>query len=170
MNEDEKFMQELQKLGFNEIPKGITLVGDKKQELLDLINNNNRGGYTISEDGKLQLSEGELTLLDEMLEKVVKEDKNLIITLENLSDIEKDSPVVTYINENEDSRIIVIDETYFEDNKKVIKEYDGKTYEIFEFAALVDYIAKGIGKSNKPKIVPLGRDEINGTATSVATR
>ena len=166
MNEDEKFVQELQKLGFNEIPNGITLVGDKKQELLDFINNNSRGGYTISEDEKLQLSEGELTFLDEMLEKVVKENKNLIITLEDLSDIEKDAPVVTYINEDEDSRIIVIDETYFEENKKTIKEYDGKTYEIFEFAALVDYIANGIGKSNKPKIVPLGRGEINANATA----
>ena len=166
MNENEKFMQEMQKLGINEIPKGITLLGDKKQELLDFINNNSRGGHVISEDGKLQLAEGELTLLDEMLEKVIEENKNLVITLEDLSNIEKDAPVVTYINENEDSRIIVIDETYFEENKKIVKEYDGKTYEIFEFAALVDYIAKGIGKSNKPKIVPLGRDEINGTATS----
>ena len=166
MNENEKFMQEMQKLGINEIPKGITLLGDKKQELLDFINNNSRGGHVISEDGKLQLAEGELTLLDEMLEKVIEENKNLVITLEDLSNVEKDAPVVTYINENEDSRIIVIDETYFEENKKIVKEYDGKTYEIFEFAALVHYIAKGIGKSNKPKIVPLGRDEINGTATS----
>ena len=157
MNEQEIFDKKLKALGFEKIPKGITIVGEKKQELLDFINNNSRGGDEINKSGTLKLTESDMTLLDEVLEKISSEDKNIIITLEDLSSIEKDSPVVAYINENEDSKIIAIDTNYFEEN-------NGTTYKVQENPALVDYFVKKVLKSNKPKIVPLGREEANGTA------
>lgn len=65
----------------------------------------------------------------------------------------------------EKSRILVIDNTYFEENKLIIKEYNEEKFELKENPALVDFIAKKVFKSNKPQIVPRGRDEINATAT-----
>ena len=89
----------------------------------------------------------------------------MIMLVEDLSSVEKDSPVVVYINDSEESRILVIDSTYFEKNKLIIKEFNGEKIELKENPALIDHIVKKILKTNKPQIVPMGRDEINATAT-----
>ena len=54
----------------------------------------------------------------------------MIMLVEDLSSVEKDSPVVVYINDSEESRILVIDSTYFEKNKLIIKEFNGEKIEL----------------------------------------
>ncbi len=167
MTNQEMFNQKLKELGYDDMPEGILLIGEKKEELLEFINNNSKGGYSISADGKIDNEKfGQETQLDAILKKLQEEQKNIIMLVENLSNIEKDSPVVAYIDDSEKSRILVIDSTYFDENKLVIREYDGEKFELKENPALVDYIIKKMLKSNKPQIVPMGRDEINATATS----
>lgn len=142
------------------------MYGEEKEEILNFINNNSRGGHTLLEDNELLIRSGELTLLDDVLEKVVKNNKNIIITLGSLEKVEQNGPVESYIEENKNAQIIIIDRTYFNKNKKIVRTYKEKTYEILENPALVDYIVKEIGKIYENNIQLLGKDEINGTATS----
>lgn len=166
MTNQEMFNQKLKELGYDDMPEGILLIGEKKEELLEFINNNSKGGYSISADGKIDNEKfGQETQLDAILKKLQEEQKNIIMLVENLSNIEKDSPVVAYIDDSEKSRILAIDSTYFDENKLIIREYDGEKIEVKENPALVDYIIKKMLKSNKPQIVPMGRDEINATST-----
>ena len=85
--------------------------------------------------------------------------------IDDLDNVEKEGPAISYISESEDSRIIVIDSTYFNENKLITKEYNGEKIEIKENPALVDCIIKRILKTNEPQIKTRGRDETNATAT-----
>ena len=55
MTNQEMFNQKLKELGYDDMPEGILLIGEKKEELLEFINNNSKGGYSISADGKISV-------------------------------------------------------------------------------------------------------------------
>ena len=51
------------------------------------------------------------------MKKVQENQKNIIMLIDDLDNVEKEGPAISYISESEDSRIIVIDSTYFNENK-----------------------------------------------------
>lgn len=140
-NEQENTYNEiLSTIDVSELDVGISIIGERKDNILNFVNANTKGNYQLNGNTLVisTIENSKNTMLDDEINKIIENNQKIVITLGNLEIAENENPVVTAIKE--DTLIIIIDTNYFNTNVEGngTENEEGSLYN----PALVDSISK----------------------------